>query len=99
MVERGYTSKYGPDNDGPRALYIDHQIGGCDPRMNLYTTTDVPAAADESAFAQRVVGHWSEDPDANANLVASDLTHEGFGIAVGQIDGERRLVIVQTFCD
>jgi uncharacterized protein YkwD len=96
MANRSYYS-----HTSPGGQTADERLAAagvaCDASETLYRTTATTEATSEAAFADAVVDQWLDSP-THRDVILSPHLASGFGVAVGEYDGEKNVFVVQTLC-
>lgn len=97
MANNSFYSHVSPTKGGLESRYANFGIR-CRGGENIYRQTSPSDANSESDFAEEVVDAWMNSPGHRENILRRGFTSEGFGIAIGEYDGESNVFVVQDFC-
>lgn len=70
----------------------------CTARETIYWSTDLQNAMNEASFAETVVDHWMQSSAGNSKLLNPQVSEVGVGVSIGEVYGERRVIVAQNFC-
>mgnify|MGYP002338717261 CR=1 FL=1 len=97
MANNSYFAHTGPNGETLKQRYSSFDVS-CEGGENIWLSTDVAAANDESEMAKTIVDAWMNSPGHRENLLNPRWRTEGFGIATGVIEGEESILVTQNFC-
>jgi uncharacterized protein YkwD len=97
MVNNSYFAHTGPNGETVKQRYSSFDVS-CEGGENIWLSTDVAAANDESEMAKTIVDAWMNSPGHRENLLHPRWRTEGFGIATGVVEGEESILVTQNFC-
>jgi uncharacterized protein YkwD len=96
MIERDYFAHDSPSGATVRDRYTGFNIDCRQAGENLYRST--ASATDEAEFAKETVESWMGSKGHRENLLRDNWRSEGIGIAIGDFDGQKNIVVTQNFC-